>query len=368
MKPLLLLLLPLTLGLARPVAAQLPTADTTATVQLYGYVDGYFGLDFPAPTDTRRPGFLYSHNRQNEFTVNQALVGAQFDDGRVRGALGLQAGTYPEANYAAEPQVLQHIYEAYAGFRPLRRAWLDVGVFGSHIGFESAISKNNWTLTHSLAAESSPYYEAGARFTYEASPKWTLTALALNGWQNIRETNRAKALGTQVQWRPSARWLLNSSTFYGNEQPTNSAARRRYFHDFYLTYAATSRLSVLALFDIGTQQARSAGQDHDSWHTGALVLRYRLGRQPGSPFTAALRGEYYFAKNGVVVRDAGPPASEPDFFVRGGSLNLDYAPTRRVLVRLEGKVLNSRNSLYDAAEQPSARTYGNLTGTIALSL
>ncbi|OGX85101.1 porin [Hymenobacter glacialis] len=368
MKPLLLLLLPLALGLARPAAAQLPAADTTATVQLYGYVDGYFGLDSPAPTNTRRPGFLYSHNRQNEFTVNQALVGARYDDGRVRGALGLQAGTYPEANYAAEPQVLQHIYEAYAGFRPLRRAWLDVGVFGSHIGYESAISQNNWTLTHSLAAEGSPYYEAGARFTYEASPKWTLTALALNGWQNIRETNRAKALGTQVQWRPSARWLLNSSTFYGNEQPTDSGKLRRYFHDFYLTYTATARLSVLALFDIGTQQARRAGQGHDSWHTGALILRYRLGRQPGSPFTAALRGEYYFAKNGVVVRDAGPEAAEPDFFVRGGSLNFDYAPSRRVLVRLEGKVLNGRNSLYFPAKQSSARTYGNLTGTIALSL
>ncbi|WP_354583694.1 porin [Hymenobacter sp. UYCo722] len=331
---------------------------------MYGYVDGYFGLDFPAPADTRRPGFIYAHNRQNEFTVNQALVGARYDDGRVRGALGLQAGTYPEANYVAEPAVLQHIYEAYAGFRPFTKAWLDVGVFGSHIGYESAISKNNWTLTHSLAAEGSPYYEAGARFTYEASTKWTLTALALNGWQNIRENNRSKALGTQVQWRPSARWLLNSSTFYGNEQPTDSVRRRRYFHDFYLTYAANTRLSVLALFDIGTQQARRTAFGNDTWHTGALVLRYRLGARPGGPFTAALRGEYYYAKNGVVVRDAGPLASAPDYFVRGGSLNFDYAPSRRLLVRLEGKVLNARNPLFTN----TARTYGNLTGTIALSL
>ena len=101
--------------------------------------------------------------------MNQALVGTRFDDGRVRGARGPQAGTYPEANCVAEPPVSQHIYEAYAGFRSLRKAWLDVGVFGSHIGYESAILKDNWTLTHSLAAEGSPYYEVGVRFTYAAN-------------------------------------------------------------------------------------------------------------------------------------------------------------------------------------------------------
>ena len=30
-------------------------ADTTFSI--YGYVDGYSGLNFPAPADTRRPGF-----------------------------------------------------------------------------------------------------------------------------------------------------------------------------------------------------------------------------------------------------------------------------------------------------------------------
>ena len=167
-----------------------------------------------------------------------------------------------------------------------------------------------------------------------------------------------------MQWRPSARWLLNFSTFYGNEQPTDSAVRRRYFHDFYLTCAASARLSVLALFDIGTQQARRAGRGNDTWQTGTLGLRYRLSPRPGFPaWTTALRGEYYY-----VVRDVGPLGNAPDFFVRGGSLNFDYAPTRRVLVRLEGKVLNARNPLFATAERPTARTYGNLMGTVALSL
>jgi hypothetical protein len=33
----------------------------------------------------------------------------------------------------------------------------------SHIGFESVISADCWTLTRSLLAENSPYYETGMR-------------------------------------------------------------------------------------------------------------------------------------------------------------------------------------------------------------
>ena len=60
-------------------------------------------------------------------------------------------------------------------------------------------------------------------------------------------------------------------------------------------------------------------------------------------------------------------AAQPAFFVRGGSLNLDYAPSRHVLVRLEGKLLNSRNARFVSDRGPNATKYGNLTGTVAFS-
>ena len=54
----------------------------------------------------------------------------------MRAALGLHAGTYPEANYAAEPNTLINIHEAYAGFWLTGKTWLDVGVFDSRIGLD----------------------------------------------------------------------------------------------------------------------------------------------------------------------------------------------------------------------------------------
>ena len=341
---------------AVPIASPAPNP-----LSYYGFVDAYYGFDFNHNNTNTRPYFLYSHNRQNEFTVNNAILGARYNDDKVRGSVALHAGTYVSANYAAEDPVLKHIYEAYAGFRPFRKAWLDLGIFTSHIGFESAISKDNWTLTRSIMAENSPYYESGARFTYEVSPKLTLTGLVLNGWQNIRETNQAKALGTQIQWHPTDKILINSSTFYGNEQPQDSLIRRRYFHDFYITYAATQHLNLAVVFDVGKQRS-AFDKGYDTWHTGAAFVKYQL-----SPLlSTTLRGEYYYAQRGVIINNISPGRLDQDFKAGGTSLNLDYLPTANVAFRIEGRYLRSENAIFQHDGGPS-RNYGNLTTSIALS-
>lgn len=352
--------------LAQPGAPPRPDsadpAPATPPLTVYGFVDGYYGHDLTSKGQDR-PGFFYSHGRNNDFAINNAVVGLRYQDDQVRGALGLHAGAYVEANYANQPLMLRPIYEAYAGFRPTRSTWLDVGVFASHIGFESALSKDNWTLTRSLTAENSPYYETGARFTWEVGPKLTLTAVALNGWQNIRDPNRAKGTGWQIQWKPTEKLLLNSSTYYGNEQPLDSASRRRYFHNFYVSYAATSRLALAAVFDVGQQERGRGESGHDTWHAATVFARYSLSAH----WSTTLRGEYYKAERGMLIGSGSPTLTDLDVFVRGGSLNVDYAPTSRVAVRLEGKVLNAKAPLFlDRQDRPSD-TYCNLTSSIAIA-
>jgi hypothetical protein len=258
--------------------------------------------------------------------------------------------------------VLRHVYEAYAGFRPFANAWLDMGIFASHIGFESAISKDNWTLTRSIMAENSPYYESGVRFTYEVGPRLTMTGLVLNGWQNIRETNQAKALGTLIQWKPSDKILINSSTFYGNEQPTDSLIRRRYFHDFYITYAASERVNLALVFDVGKQQSATKSK-YDTWHTAAAFIKYKLADK----WSTTLRGEYFYAERGVIIRSIMPNALSSDFRVAGGSLNLDYLPTSNVAFRVEGRYLNGMKGVFARGDNADNRSYGNVTTSIALS-
>ncbi|UYZ60188.1 porin [Hymenobacter latericus] len=343
------------------------TMDSTATqsssIALFGFADAYWGID-AVSKNRQRPYFLYSHSRSNELALNNAILGVRYTDEQVRGSVALHAGTYVEANYASEPQSLRHVYEAYAGFRPVPKTWLDLGIFQSHIGFESAISKDNWTLTRSLMAENSPYYEAGARLCYEPNTRISFTALVLNGWQNLRDNNRAKALGTQVLWKPNRQLAINSSTFFGNEQPQDSTRRRRIFHNAYVSYAATPRLALAVVFDVGWQQRElSRSAPYDVWYTGAAFLRYRLS----SKWSATVRGEFYRAARGVVIRSVAPRAAEQSVRLAGASVNCDYAPSAMVLCRLEGRVLRSAAPLFEDGNNSLRQLYANITSSIAIS-
>jgi hypothetical protein len=82
-----------------------------------GYVEAYYSYDFNKPMDNNRPGFIYSHNRHNEFNLNLGFIKGTYNAERVRANLALAAGTYMNANYAAEPGVLKNIYEANAGVK-----------------------------------------------------------------------------------------------------------------------------------------------------------------------------------------------------------------------------------------------------------
>src|SRR5690606_24702719 len=158
-----------------------------------------------------------------------------YENKRVRANLGLGIGSYMNANYAAEEGVLKNIYEANVGIKLSKEhdLWLDAGVMPSHIGFESAIGADCYTLTRSILADNSPYFETGAKLSYSTkNGKWDMAVLVMNGWQRIQrvEGNSTPALGHQLTYRPSEKITLNSSSFIGNDKP-DEAKQMRYFHN-----------------------------------------------------------------------------------------------------------------------------------------
>lgn len=82
-----------------------------------GFVEAYYQYDFNKPTDNNRPGFIYSHNRHNEFNLNIGFLKGSYNAERVRANIAIAAGTYMNANYAAETGVLKNVYEANAGLK-----------------------------------------------------------------------------------------------------------------------------------------------------------------------------------------------------------------------------------------------------------
>lgn len=330
-------------------------------LQVSGHVEAYYSYDLNRPADHQRPSFLYSHNRHQEATVNLAFVKGSYTTTRVRAHLALAAGTYMNANYAAEPATFRNLYEATVGYKLLagRELWLDMGLMPSHIGFESAHSPSCWTLTRSLAAENSPYYEAGARLSY-ASGRWLLSVLALNGWQRIKrvEGNSLVSWGTQVQYSTGEKLTLNYSTFLGSDDP-DTARRWRYFHDLYAVWQPTARTGLIVALDYGWQQRAKNSTRKSAWYTPAGILRLALT----DSWAAAVRGEYYSDAEGVLI-DSGTPHG---FKTVGYSLNVDYAPMKQVLLRLEGRNLRSRDRVFIRQARP-VRTNTALTFSMAVTL
>lgn len=326
-----------------------------------GYVDIFYAYDFNEPkTDYRQP-FLYNHNRHNEFNLNLGLIKVSARHLKHRANIALQAGTYVMDNYATEPTALQYIYEGNAGLSLNKKnnLWIDAGIFGSHIGFESAISKDSWTLTRSLLAENSPYYLSGAKLTYNPNEHWELATLICNGWQRIKKVsgNSLPAFCTQIKYIKGDRLTFNWSTFIGTDDP-DTTRRMRYFNNFYVQSQLTNKLGFIAGFDIGAQQIKKDNGDYNVWFSPVIIFRYLWTDK----WSTALRAEYYQDKDGVIIATGTPNG----FKTRGLSLNLDYSPDKNIAWRLEGRWLTSTDKIF-ARQNKNVNDNFTIVSSIAVS-
>lgn len=343
------------------LAQEQDTQSSPLTVT--GYVEAYYAYDFNKPQTSTRPAFLYSHNRHNEININLGYIRAAYATENVRANLGLMAGTYTNANLANEPGVLKNLWEANAGVKlsSSKNIWVDAGIFSSHIGFESAAGKDCWTLTRSLQAETSPYFEAGARLSYTTdNEKWFMQALILNGWQRIQrlEGNSLPAFGTQFTFKPNDAITLNSSTFIGTDKP-DSARQMRYFHDFYGIFQITKAFGLTAGFDIGLEERNPHTNSVDPWFTPILIARLAMTEK----LTVAMRCEYYKDKHGLIVNTSTPHG----FNTTGFSMNLDYKISDQALWRIECRTFHSRDAIFPEDESVSVRNNTALTTALAIS-
>ncbi|UFH30935.1 porin [Chryseobacterium sp. C-71] len=324
------------------ISASAQNDSITKPLTVGGYAEVYYTADFNNPKNNSRPSFVYSHNRNNEVNVNLAFIKTAYNTENVRANLALAVGTYMNANYAAEQGVMKNIFESNVGLKISKKhnLWIDAGIFPSHIGFESAIGKDNWALTRSLAADNSPYFETGAKISYTSeSGKWFVSGLVLNGWQRIQRVdgNSTPAFGHQLTFKPNEKLTINSSSFIGNDKP-DSIRQMRYFHNLYAVYQINKKFGVTAGFDIGAEQKEKGSEQYNIWYTPVLIAKYNATEKLS--FTA--RGEYYQDEKGVIIATG----TENGFKTFGYSLNADYQILPNLVWRTEIRNLSSKDAIF----------------------
>ena len=334
--------------------SQAQDQEKSSPFHFSAFLDFYYGHDFNDPTTEKRLPFLYNHTRHAAPAVNSALVTGSYEFGRFRANLGIQQGTYASDNYSEEPKALRWINQANLGFALNKKetVWLDAGVLPSHIGFESAISKDNLTLSRSLIAENSPYFETGFKLGWQAKEEWYFSFLYLNGWQRIQSipgVNRP-SFGTQVTYTPKEKITVNWSTFLGTDSGIE-AGTTIYFSNMYSIFSLGEKWELIAGLDVG--QRTNQDMANQTWWGSAFLVQHTFSEK----FSSALRLEYYsdpFQGITFLYGQVGLEAS-------GVSLNLDQKIGSWGLLRIEGRYLDSPQSFYSSSIQDASNNFFFLT-------
>jgi hypothetical protein len=330
---------------ANTVAHGITVHDTTPTIVLSGFLDGYYAWDFDRPFDFDR-AYTTQPARHAEFNINLAFVQATIAGPRYRGTLAFQFGTSVVANYAGEPKIgkvsggsaSQYIQQATAGYQLSPTVWIDGGIFYAHTGYEGWVSRDNLAYSRSLIADFSPYYEAGVKLSWAATPTVAVQFDLVNGWQDISNYNTPPALGSRVDWTVSKALTLSYDNFVGNVAADSNAARVRFYNDFIAQYNPTDRWQFAAAFDYGLQSRSASDNGTAVWYGTSVFAKYH----PSSKVGIVARVERYADPSQVIVQ-TGLPAS---FETTGASIGVDINPVPRLLWRSELRGFHSDHAVW----------------------
>jgi hypothetical protein len=260
------------------------------------------------------------------------------------------AGNGAEIVHAGEPtgegvghDVVRHVYQASIEYlAPIGRGvGIQAGIYPSHIGFESFISKDNWNYTRGWAGEFSPYYQTGLRIATAFSDHWSAQVHVCNGWQLVGDNNHSKAVGTQLAWTGND-LTVTLNTFAGPELP-NDDAHWRVFGDLIVTAKATTRLQLAGSFDYGHQVRPSAPAA--DWQSGSVWARYAFSDRTA----IAARAE--------VFHDPDAGISGFAQTLGGGTLTLEHRPAPPLIAKLELRYDHSTAAVFSGGSggEPSRK-------------
>lgn len=314
------------------------------SLSLQLFAEAYASFIPNKPLNNQRPAYHYNYTRANKVGLNLALAKIHYSAARFRTNLALMAGDYPKANLVAEEKWARNIYEANIGVKLLskKELWIDVGVLPSHIGTETAIGKDNPAATRSILADNSPYYETGARVSYQPNNKWNFALFALTGWQRITvpANQNSPGVGTQITYTHSPKISFNSSTYAGKIF-NGSRNVTRLYHNLYSIISLNEKTGLTLAWDIGLQENGAIRVQTKIWNGLLASLRYKI--KPGK-WNAAVRYERFIDNQNVLFL---PPSNGSGRFnIHHGSVNLDWQPVNNLLLRAEANFQQSPDALF----------------------
>lgn len=319
---------------AQIICALLLSSTTTfAQLKFSGYGEVYYNHDFSS-TDGLRDAWFYNHNLHNAIAPNVFILQSNYTKRGVYAQLDLMFGSYAGAIMQNEPEWAQHIYQAYVGWEVKKNFNVEMGIFESGIGLESAKGAENPTLTRSIFAENTPYFLSGIRARWnDPTDVFMVEVAVVNGWETVIRHAPESSPGVMGRFRlGSNKVQLHYNFLYTNDFGGIPTPRAQMLNGFYFKHTLNKWQWYI-------------GSDFLSIEGDAVYLPYLiLRREINEKWAIAARGEYVrdlsSYENTIMAKDPLPTFGiGRQLDIWGTSLNVDYSPRDKFLLRVEARWL-----------------------------
>jgi hypothetical protein len=289
---------------AAPAPAAAPAAPTwsVGTIDVSGFIDGYYSYNANRPSDSANGQIndLYNFNdKTDQFNLNAAKLTLSHDPDPVGVHVDFLFGRANTLMNTSDDNA-KYIEQAFVSVKPPKAKGfeLDFGKFVTSAGAEVIETKDNWNYSRSLLfAWAIPYYHFGARTSIPVSKTETLGVQVVNGWNNVTDNNGGVTLGlTSAYAKPKYTWYVN---YYTGPENTSTQKGYRNLIDTTLLLTPSAKFSAYLNYDYGQNRdgITSTGSGDkllNHWQGVALAARGQVTA------TSALAGrfEYFSDRNG----------------------------------------------------------------------
>lgn len=305
-------------------------------LRIGGYISTYYAHYSDETEQNNFVQFPTLAPRNNQFSLNMALLSMEYKSSDLRGNITLHYGDVPESSW---PAVFNLIQEAHAGFKIYKKLWFDAGFFKTHIGLESFQPRENITSSMSIPNFYDPYFLSGAKLTYVATSKLSLQVCVFNGYNEYIDNNRNKAIDFSASYNANDNISFTYNFLTCDETPDQVRVKhQRYYQNFYATF-------IYRKFTIG-MDLNFGIQEH--------TLK-RDTTKAATMFGATLVGKYNLLKK-LSVYGRLEDFSDPDQilstnvdigkYIRGTTLGLEFKPQKTMGLSAEWRILEADHLIF----------------------
>ena len=301
---------------AAPAAPAAPTWSV-GPMDISGFIDGYYSVNFNRPTDAANGQIndLYNFNdKTDQFNLSAAKLTLNHDPDPVGAHVDFIYGRTNDlinaapANSSSADQ-LNYIEQAFLSLKPPKAKGfeLDFGKFVTSAGAEVIESKDNWNYSRGLLfSYAIPYWHFGARTSLPVSKTETIGVQVVNGWNNVSKSNGGATVGvTSAYVKPKYTWNVN---YYGGPENATTTNGKRNLIDTTLLLTPNAKFNAYLNYDYG--QNRDGLVNNGTTTTGDTNLNHWQGvaiaarGQVTGKSALAGRYEYYSDPNGFMTGTA----------------------------------------------------------------